>query len=526
MKELAKELQIPVVGISQLSRAPEKMRREPRPVLSDLRECVTGDTPVLLVDGRRVAIRELVGQRPEVWALGSEGKVVAARSDKVWSMGIKPVLQIHLASGRRLRVTGAHRLYGARGWIEARQLKIGDRLGLVRSVPPPQAAEEWPAHQVILLGQLIGDGSYLKHQPLRYTTASEENSSVVSIAAEAMGSKVSRHAGRGRWHQLVISGNGNRWHSEAVGGWLKSLGIFDQRSHEKRIPFEAYKLGNQQVGLLLQHLWATDGSISLRSKSSRGQNKIYFSTCSIGLAGDVAALLLRLGIVGRIHEVQQNGYKPLYTVDVSGAEQQLLFLERVGLFGPRRAPGAQLSDHLRTIKSNTNVDTLPREAFLDVRAEMRNKGISTRKMAAMRGTAYGGSAHFLFAPSHCMLRDYAELLDSDRLRAWCDDTLFWDRVVRVEPAGEEEVFDLTVPGPASWLADGIVSHNSGALEQDADVVIFIYRPEFYNPDNVELQGLAEIIVAKQRNGPTDTIRLVYFNKYTRFADRALGYGET
>ena len=67
---------------------------------------------------------------------------------------------------------------------------------------------------------------------------------------------------------------------------------------------------------------------------------------------------------------------------------------------------------------------------------------------------------------------------------------------------------------------------SGALEQDADVVIFIYRPEFYNPDKVELQGLAEIIVAKQRNGPTDTIRLVYFNKYTRFADRALGYGET
>jgi replicative DNA helicase len=67
---------------------------------------------------------------------------------------------------------------------------------------------------------------------------------------------------------------------------------------------------------------------------------------------------------------------------------------------------------------------------------------------------------------------------------------------------------------------------SGALEQDADVVIFIYRPEFYNPDNIDLQGMAEIIVAKQRNGPTATIRLVYLNKYTRFADQALGYGET
>ena len=46
--------------------------------------------------------------------------------------------------------------------------------------------------------------------------------------------------------------------------------------------------------------------------------------------------------------------------------------------------------------------------------------------------------------------------------------MFWDRVVAIEPAGEEEVFDLTVPGPEIWLADGIVSHNSGAIEQDAD----------------------------------------------------------
>ncbi len=59
---------------------------------------------------------------------------------------------------------------------------------------------------------------------------------------------------------------------------------------------------------------------------------------------------------------------------------------------------------------------------------------------------------------------------------------------------------------------------SGAIEQDADVVIFIFRPEYYHPDDESLRGMAEISVAKQRNGPTGTINLVFIREYARFAD--------
>ncbi len=65
---------------------------------------------------------------------------------------------------------------------------------------------------------------------------------------------------------------------------------------------------------------------------------------------------------------------------------------------------------------------------------------------------------------------------------------------------------------------------SGSIEQDADVVAFIFRPEVYEKDDskkAELDGQAQIIIAKQRNGPTGTVHMVFLKKFTRF-EQAMG----
>jgi len=65
---------------------------------------------------------------------------------------------------------------------------------------------------------------------------------------------------------------------------------------------------------------------------------------------------------------------------------------------------------------------------------------------------------------------------------------------------------------------------SGSIEQDADVVAFIFREEVYKPDDPELDGVAELIIRKQRNGPTGTVKLAFLKSSTRFESRADGVG--
>ena len=99
------------------------------------------------------------------------------------------------------------------------------------------------------------------------------------------------------------------------------------------------------------------------------------------------------------------------------------------------------------------------------------------------------------------------------------DYICWDRIVSIEPDGVEPVYDLTVKGLHNFVANDIVVHNS--IEQDADLVMFIYRDEYYNPES-DRRGEAEIIIAKQRNGPVGTVDLLYQASITKFLNKAVG----
>ena len=117
------------------------------------------------------------------------------------------------------------------------------------------------------------------------------------------------------------------------------------------------------------------------------------------------------------------------------------------------------------------------------------------------------------------LQMVAEVVGDRRLTDMAAGDIRFETIESITELGDEPVFDATVPGTHNFVAGGIVVHNS--IEQDADIVMFIYRDEVYNPESPD-RGTAEIIVSKQRNGPTGVVRLAFLEHYTKFANMAKG----
>ncbi|WP_342597878.1 replicative DNA helicase [Cyanobacterium aponinum UTEX 3222] len=106
-----------------------------------------------------------------------------------------------------------------------------------------------------------------------------------------------------------------------------------------------------------------------------------------------------------------------------------------------------------------------------------------------------------------------EIVQCDVIKSLANSDIYWDEITSIEPLGETEVYDLTVENYHNFIANNIIVHNS--IEQDADLVMMLYRDEYYHPDSVD-QGVAEVIIAKHRNGPTGQVKLLFRPELTQF----------
>lgn len=105
------------------------------------------------------------------------------------------------------------------------------------------------------------------------------------------------------------------------------------------------------------------------------------------------------------------------------------------------------------------------------------------------------------------------VVKSDYLDSLVQSDIYWDKVKSIESTGKSEVYDLSVPIHHNFIANNIVVHNS--IEQDADLIIMLYRDSYYNPDSPE-RDASEVIIVKHRNGPVGTIKLLFNAEITKF----------
>ena len=485
LKLLARDLDVPVLALSQLSRAVEQ-RHDKRPILSDLREsgCLAGESLVYLPDeGVHRPIRELVGGAGfNVLAMDTDSwQLVPRRVLRALATGRKPVYRLTTRLGRTIRATGNHKFLAFDGWRRLDDTFPGIRIAVPRSLPGPDVMTLTHS-ELALLGRLVAAGARISGRTIHYPAKTAVLArSVEALAADVFGEGVElRTSPRplGGYRVEIAA------HDEAA---LAQRQRWDLRPDDadNRIPGAVFAQSEASIALFLRHLWADGGSM-LPSGRTRGP-AVRYECRGEALARDVASLLLRLRVVAAVRRIDPfGGGEGRYRVEIVGRRTAERFLQTVG-------NGIWVRE----------VEPAP-----DGRARLFPFPLWPQAQRATSPSATG----------RARVAAVADIVESAELRRLAASDVCWDEVVSIEPDGEQDVYDLTVDDLHNFVADGVVAHNS--LEQDADLVLFIYRDEHYNPEESADKGLAEIILSKHRNGPTGVEKLSFLSRYAKFADLA------
>ncbi len=529
LKGLAKELNVPVLALSQLSRAVEQ--RTPQiPRLSDLREsgCLTGDSLIHRSDtGELVAIKDLIGDTDvPVYSMDESYRVVESKMSKIFSTGKKMVYKLKTKSGNEIKASANHPFWRVSGWTRLDELKTGDHIATPKKLNVKNPKNEMSDDEIVLLAHLLGDGCILPKQPYHYTSSDKKNIEAVKLAAERLFNINTRTIKQKNWWHIYLPNPTPlaRGKHHPITNWFNSLEIERVRSFEKTIPQKVFSLSNEKLSLFLSHLWSTDGHIGTRKIEGKSEMAtIYYATTSSEMAISVKHLLLRFGIRSKVCRAEKKGYRPCYQVWITGANHQMKFLKEIGCFGQRGKAIPEIIKLLEGIETNTNLDVWPKETwehFINPLRMERNMG--WRELSAGIDTSYSGSSLFKSGIGTMRMERMAQYLQSPVLSDMAKADIFWDEIVSIEPLGVEEVYDATVPGLHNFVANGIIVENS--IEQDADVVIFIHREDKYRNES-ERKNIADIMVAKHRNGPVGKVELYFDEQTATFKNLEKGYEE-
>src|SRR5690554_2547485 len=450
-------------------------------------KCVVGDTEITHAEtGEQITVEDLFNNRRpwRIHAVDDARRLHARDVTDVVFNGVKPVFELRTAQGKTITATGNHPFLTFDGWVNLEDLPPNARIAIPRTLPVSTTAR-WPEHELIVLAGLIAEGSTTHPSCLYFFNNSQALIDDFIAASEHFPNTVARldrrdnarmevvlstgrdmrfKPGQIPWNAAdapEIAGDGERFSGAYY--WARELGILGKSAREKNVPKGVFELDDASIALFLGRLWAGDGFIC-----NKNQFQPFYATSSPRLADDVQSLLLRLGILSGTHEKQfkyRDGERTGYTVHLVGTDSRERFVETIGphIVG-RQETVASLGDYLASSQSGTSKDTIPFEVRHLVNQEREEAGLTWHELDAQSGVCCKDFQRKVAGPKKGFRRKtvarLAEFLDSESLENAATSDVFWDRVVSIEPRGEQPTYDLTVDIDHNFVANGIIVHNS------------------------------------------------------------------
>jgi replicative DNA helicase len=435
----------------------------------------------------------------DVWvaSLGPDLRMRRAKAVAVEPNGKKRVFRLTTRLGRELEATSNHPVLTSSGWVELGNVAAGTRIAVPRRLPGPlNEATPLPDHEVVLLGALIADGALSQSTP-RFCFG--DNSGVLGEVEQAVSAYDVRMRLSGRRsHGTARISGGRRSGPNPVTEMLKRHRLMGLRSAEKFVPDAVFGLDEEKLARFLGVMYACDGHVHCSDRLAQ----IGYTTISKRLAHDVQHLLLRLGIVATIRTLKRPVYdgtgKVAREVRITSQESLRRFCELITVPGKEEAQAKVLA-RLDAAPRSTNTDTLPTEIWDDVLLAKGDRVWAA--LSELTGRPRNHNWHVgARCPSRGLVTELATVTASPTLEELSDSDIWWDEVVSTEYVGEEETYDLDVPGLRNFVANDIIVHNSALVANIAEnVAVKSSQPvAFFSLEMSEVELAQRFIACRAR----------------------------
>lgn len=203
-------------------------------------------------NGFDVPLHDLMrtGEQPLLWSVDERLRLIRQKVPGRFSVGDREVRRLKLASGRQLELPASQQILKIDGWAPVPELATGSRIAVLRRLDEPTHPQRMYDSEVIMLAHMIGDGSCVRRQPIRYASIDEANLAAVTIAAAHFGITSIRDeyaAARVTTLRLPAPYRLNHGKRNPIAEWLDGLGLFGLRSYEKFVPTKVFGLPDEQV---------------------------------------------------------------------------------------------------------------------------------------------------------------------------------------------------------------------------------------------------------------------------------------